>query len=900
MSKTQLRILIVPAAVIVFLFLLNLLAPLVNLDRRLYDGLLRLKPPIPENRGILFVDIDDNAIARVGTWPWGRDKIAEGLLAMREFGAARTVFDIEYTDKGPVGVDADLLETRIPDDFATEFASIDQNIADLVGALKARQIPLKDAGDYVKDLQKLTDESRSRLLARIGSIARDNDAYLGKAAKLFGKAFFTVNMLPYADKDVPPELRDLAVRDASLKRIKVAPDYPLVAADIRPAIAPILSRAAGAGFPNVVIDPDGVRRRISLVYGYGGAWFAQLGFSALLDWLGNPALDVRRNLIILRSAKLPSGEVRDLRIPLDAGSHLVINWPKQKFLESFRHLSFYELLYPRELERDLVHNLSAMDGAGYLAYDKATPGFLDLYRQAEELRQSALAEEKPELMDGYIAKRRDFFAAAAGFLGGPAEGAILADLDAAAKGKLDDRQRASLAGIRSDVVKTFADTKAISDRLDAQRARLATELRGAFCIVGQIGTSTTDIGVTPFENQYMNVGTHAAVVNTILQGRFLNELPWWMSFLVAAAAALVVALIIRAMQPIPTMLVGLGAVILIIVGGSAYFFLTGVYLPLSTPGLAVLLTFLAIAVMSFLRTARERTFIRSAFSRYLSADVISQIVSDPGRLKLGGDEKNLSAMFTDIRGFSTISEALEPPDLVQLLNFYLTEMSDIVLDLQGTIDKYEGDAIISFFGAPVEYEDHARRACLAAVHMKRAERTLNEKFLRDKISPSPLLTRIGINTGPMVVGNMGTQKKMDYTIMGNSVNLAARLEGVNKQYGTWILASGSTFEAAGPGFLARKLDRVRVVGISNPVRLYEIVEETSAATAEQTRGMEMFHEGLELFERKDWRKAKAAFREVLGVVPNDGPSETFLKRCAEYEAKPPAENWDGVFSLSMK
>lgn len=900
MSKQQLRILIFPAAVIVFLVLLNFIAPLLSLDRRLYDVLMHIKPSIPEDRNLLFLDIDDNAIAHVGTWPWSRDKIAEGLLAMREFGAARTVFDIEYTDKGPLGVDADLLNTRIPDDFKTEFASIDQNIADLVGALSARQIPLKDAGDYVKDLEKLNDESRSRLLERIDSIARDNDAYLGKAARLFGKAYFTVNMLPYADKDVPPERRDIATTVAALKRVKVSADYPLVAADIRPAIAPVLSRAAGAGFPNVVIDPDGVRRRISLVYGYKGAWFPQLGFSALLDWMGNPAVEVQRHLIILRSARLPSGAVGDIRIPLDGGSRLVINWPKKKFLDSFRHLSFYELLYPRELEGDLVHNLSAMDSAGYLAYEKSSPGFLDLYRQAEDLRRQALAEEKPELMDGYIAKRRDFFAAAAGFLGGPAEGAILADLDAAARGKISDEQRASIAGIRSDVEKSFTDTKAVSDRLDAERARLSTVLGGAFCIVGQIGTSTTDIGVTPFENEYMNVGTHASVVNTILQGRFLEELPWWISLLVGALAAFLVALLIRAMQPVPTMIAGLGAVVLIIAAGGAYFYFTGVYLPLSTPALAVLLTFLSIAVMTFFRTAREKTFIRSAFSRYLSADVISQIVSDPARLKLGGDEKNLSAIFTDIRGFSTISEALEPPDLVQLLNFYLTEMSDIVLDLQGTIDKYEGDAIISFFGAPIEYKDHARRACLAAVQMKRAEGKLNERFLREKISPSPLLTRIGINTGPMVVGNMGTQKKMDYTVMGNSVNLAARLEGVNKQYGTWILASASTFDEAGPGFLSRKLDRVRVVGISNPVRLYEIVEETSAATRDQIRGLELFHEGLELFEQKDWRRATDAFHEVLKVLPEDGPSETFLKRCDEYKVKPPANNWDGVFLLSMK
>ena len=167
--------------------------------------------------------------------------------------------------------------------------------------------------------------------------------------------------------------------------------------------------------------------------------------------------------------------------------------------------------------------------------------------------------------------------------------------------------------------------------------------------------------------------------------------------------------------------------------------------------------------------------LRKAFSTYLSGDVVEEIIADPTRLQLGGIQRNMTVMFTDIKDFSRISEQLNPTELVSLLNHYLSAMSGALMEQKGTIDKYEGDAIIAFFGAPLELPDHARRACASAIAMKRLEKELNREFAENRISPSPLFTRIGINTGDMVVGNMGTEHKMDYTVMGNSVNIAARL-----------------------------------------------------------------------------------------------------------------------------
>lgn len=398
----------------------------------------------------------------------------------------------------------------------------------------------------------------------------------------------------------------------------------------------------------------------------------------------------------------------------------------------------------------------------------------------------------------------------------------------------------------------------------------------------------------------MNVGTHASVVNTILTGRFLDNLPWWYSAIAALLLAMLVTFIIQGMEPLPSIIVGVASLLVVIAADAMIFIYTGVYVNLLTPALSVFFTFLVITVFKFMRTEQERSYIRSAFGHYLSSDVINNLLDDPDKLELGGEQKYITAMFTDVKGFSTISEKLDPTDLVKLLNEYLTAMSDTVLDLRGTIDKYEGDAIICFFGAPVEFEDHAHRACQSAVRMRKIEAELNKHFLENDLSPGPLLTRIGINTGDMVVGNMGTIKKMDYTIMGSAVNLAARLEGVNKQYGTWLLISQSTYDAAGKDFTTRQMDRVRVVGINEPVRLYELIDEKETTDSAMVEAVETFHLGQELFENKAWDKAEKHFQEVLKILPNDGPSGVFIERCKQYKEKAPPDTWDGVFNLTVK
>jgi adenylate cyclase len=901
-KKQSAQLLIVPLSVSVVVVLLNLFMNFQAVEGRVYNLLLHLRPEVPENHSILLIDVDDTSIAKVGTWPWGRNIMADGLITMKEFGAAYAVFDIEYVDKAPLGVNSEVLDQEIPSAVNAQFATVQQNVTDLFTALRDRRISLSQAGGFIKDLSNLTDASKASLLKKIAQVAQDNDDYLGRSARLFQNAYFTVALLEAPDPTVNPELQKEATAKLALPNVVASPGYSVQTVDIRPAIWPILGRAAGAGFPNVVIDSDGVRRRIALFTSYKGKWFPQLATSALLAWMGNPSIELSAGAVVLKSAKLPSGEIKDIRIPLDDKKEMLINWPKKSFLDSFRHLPYYELVLHKRLERDLVQNLSAMADAGYLLnYSQDGGAFLKEYSDAEAILAKARETENPDLLPDYYKLRETFFTAARAFLTGDAETRISADIDSAiASPGTSESQKNDYRSVKGEVTSIFAETRKQSDDLANLRSGLKERLAGAFCIIGQTGTGTTDIGVNPFEKEYMNVGTHASVANTILSGRFLDEVPWWYSAIVGIIIAFLITFITRNVKPLTSILVGLAGFVLIMVGGTAFFIVTGDYLALMSPGLIVFLTFLVLAVVNFLLTAQDRTFIRGAFGHYLSADVINELLTNPEKLKLGGEKKYMTAMFTDVKGFSTISEKLDPSELVHLLNLYLSDMSDIVLDLNGTIDKYEGDAIISFFGAPLEMNDHARRACLAAIRMKRAEAELNKQFLADSLTPSPLLTRIGLNTGDMVVGNMGTKRKMDYTMMGSHVNLAARLEGVNKQYGTWILTSEATQSKAGDDIFTRRLDRVRVVGINEPVRLYEIIDEASQTPAEVKEAVEVFHSGLTWFEKKDWARASKDFSTVLRTNPEDGPAKKYLQRCNEFKTKPPADSWDGVFNLSEK
>jgi adenylate cyclase len=290
---------------------------------------------------------------------------------------------------------------------------------------------------------------------------------------------------------------------------------------------------------------------------------------------------------------------------------------------------------------------------------------------------------------------------------------------------------------------------------------------------------------------------------------------------------------------------------------------------------------------------KQKLFIKSAFSQYLSPSVIDQLLADPGRLSLGGERREISIFFSDVQGFTTISEKLDPAQLTELLNDYLSIMTDTILESGGTIDKYEGDAIIAFWNAPVSYEDHAARALKASLACQRlmAER---QGFFQEKFGCS-LLTRIGLNTGYAVVGNMGSSKRFDYTMIGDSVNLASRLEGLNKQFGTYLMCTETTFTQAlkTASFFGRKLALVAVVGKHEPTAVWEPMPE--AVFAEKKTVLDRFNEARDLFYQGAFAQALPLFE---ALQDRDKPAYYYAEQCRYYQEYP--SQWKGFWQAKTK
>ncbi|MDP7238973.1 MAG: adenylate/guanylate cyclase domain-containing protein, partial [Candidatus Latescibacteria bacterium] len=295
-------------------------------------------------------------------------------------------------------------------------------------------------------------------------------------------------------------------------------------------------------------------------------------------------------------------------------------------------------------------------------------------------------------------------------------------------------------------------------------------------------------------------------------------------------------------------------------------------------------------------------YIQDSFKMYLSPQVVDQIAGDPGKLQLGGTRRELTILFTDVAGFSTISENLSAEKLVDLLNNYLGDMTDIIMANKGTVDKYEGDLIMAFWGAPIEDPDHAMDACFTALLMN--DRLINMRAEFKAQGKPPFIAnmdaRIGLNTGDVVVGNMGSSQRFDYTVMGDHVNLASRLEGANKPYGTHIMISEFTYAKVKDHIEVRELDTIRVVGRDEPVTIYEVLAKTGEVDEKMGEIASLYQSAMEVYKDRGWNEAQEKFLKILTIDPNDGPSKTYVGRCEKYSVEPPLAEWDFVETMTEK
>jgi adenylate cyclase len=441
-------------------------------------------------------------------------------------------------------------------------------------------------------------------------------------------------------------------------------------------------------------------------------------------------------------------------------------------------------------------------------------------------------------------------------------------------------------------------TYSLSDVIEHKIA--PDKLKDRLVLIGPTAVGIGDTAVTPFQQMnFPGVEVHANFTANILQGRFIHrgirenaiDLLFILLFSLPLGMVLSMASPRRA-TAIAVLL--LGAFLLL---ACALFIFRRMWIVIVPPSTTLAVNYFVIISYRFFFEERQKRKVRAAFTQYVPPAVITQMLQRPELLRLGGEEKELTAMFSDIRGFTTLSEALTPTALVELLNEYLSAMTDIIFKHWGTLDKYIGDAIMAFWGAPYPQDDHAARACGAALEMLE---TLQELQAKWEAQGQPRIDiGVGINTGPMVVGNMGSEKRFNFTIMGDNVNLASRLEGTNKQFGTRVIVSEGTYGKVQEQFIARELDLIRVKGKLKPVKIYELLGPVSELATYRDR-VERFHRGLEEYRSGEWERAVRTFEQLSADYPQDAPSRIFIKRCHDLLEQPPEEAWDGVYVMKTK
>lgn len=424
-------------------------------------------------------------------------------------------------------------------------------------------------------------------------------------------------------------------------------------------------------------------------------------------------------------------------------------------------------------------------------------------------------------------------------------------------------------------------------------------LENAIVLVGTTAPGLMDLRASPVQSVYAGVEMHANMVAGILDQN-IKERPAYLlgaELILLLVAGLVLALGLAVLSPLWSTLLAGGVLSISIMFNLLLWQQANLVMPIASMVLLVTTLYLLNMSYGFFVESRGKRQLAGLFGQYVPPELVDEMAKNPDSFSLEGDSRELTVLFSDVRGFTTISEGLDPKQLTLLMNEYLTPMTHVIHHHRGTIDKYMGDAIMAFWGAPVADPDHARHALLAALAMIDELKVLQEAF-KAKGWP-PINIGVGLNTGIMTVGNMGSEFRMAYTVMGDAVNLGSRLEGITKQYGVHIIVSEFTREKA-PEFVYRELDRVRVKGKDEPVAIFEPIGLPDQIGAEMENELALYREALKLYRAQNWDLAEVQFLNLQKAHPERYLYKVYAERIEYFRAEPPGDDWDGVFTFKTK
>jgi len=859
------------------------------IDLKVADWFQRPLKSTQENKNIIMINVDDTAVEQIGSWPFSRDVYSDSLITLRELGTDSVVFDLSFVDKSQAKIDERYVNETLPEYVDSDFELIDEKIIDIMGQYAEGSLKAGDAEEAAFDMLYTSDSIKNSIKTNISHSIESQDQALATALKYFDNSFLTLTF--DESTEITDEEKEFLSNSIALDNIEVKEDNKTPEfTNVLPAISELMVMSKKAGFVNAYPDKDGYLRRIHLVYKYNGKYFGQLVFVPLLQHFGNPKVIISDSKILLKNCRISDSVTKDISIPRSEDGSVLIKYPK-KFYEDYNYVGLWSIYRISLLEKQIAENLSSLNEMGYFVYCEEEEDPFVSYSNAAYVKESLLNHEDDFSFEDYLSYRENFFKNYSDFLNGEYEDFMCLEYSEEA----------------DNIKETFEVCRELFEEFIASRQKISEKVKDAICIVGTVATSTTDYGLNQYEEHYPNPGVHYSLANMLLNQDFVDDSPVWIS--VVAAFILCIAYSFIANRSSSTgrqIITGITFVFASLLLFLLFFIITRRYVGVVVPFTSLFVTFIVTSIMGFVTASHDKKFITNAFSQCLSKEVVDDIVANPSSFKLGGQRLEMTAMFTDIQKFSGFSELLTASQLVALLNFYLTKMSNIIMEERGTIDKYEGDAIIALVGAPVKMEDHAQRACAAAIKMKKAEAEMNQYIAQIASENKPdtmeqelydafkilvenkrsLFTRIGLNSGEMIAGYMGSENKKNYTMMGNNVNLAARLEGVNKQYHTsGILISEATRNLIGDRFLVRSLDRVRVINVNTPIRLYELLDEKSEAAPEQIAYIEEWEESLKCFEERKYAESLDRLKTLLQKNPKDSVARYYYSLLENFFVK---------------
>jgi len=835
---------------------------------------LRSANPLPEAdeaNPILTVEIDDRAIAHAegGRWhPWPRPKQAAFLDALASLGPRLIVLDIEYAD-------------------AEEACVAHRPRAD---------------GSREAYIVRRPDARFRRSLARAGNVLVPFSLYLHGRAGTSGQG------------KAPP--RPAVPEQVCRHALAPAParGAPLLEAEgVNPMIPPLAEVAAGSGFTSLPKkDPDQAVRRIPLLARAGEHVFPHLGLEMAGLWRFGPDYRVRleEDRLVLTSA---DGGL-SLGVPVGPEAGLNLRWPRDLVAVARGGISAAPVL---DLVRDR-RRLAWLDRRWRLVMADLASLFPDAgWAEARRALETALEEagvsrvdlaQDPDAAPPSLAPLRkrvdraeerlvmDVMTAAARARAGEARARAgearardgEADARARRAARIVERHQAFIAAYHASRDRRVADVRRSADRL---RPRVA----GKAVIVGVSVTAGTDLHKTPISDQQPGVEVYPAVMRTILSGMAFRRLGAWAEWGVAVLAAWLVGLLATRLPTGWAVAAAVWVAAGVVAGAYVSAKGAAVLLPVAGPVLAGIVAFAGASGYRQLTEASSRRWITRVFEQYTSPAHVEEIIENPAALRLGGERREITVLFSDIAGFTPLSERMAPERLVALLQHYLGAMTAILYAERATLDKYEGDGIMAFVGAPVPVTDHALRAVRAALAMQEAMPRVNADLAARGLlaDDARLAIRIGCSSGPANVGNFGSETRFDYTAMGDTVNLGGRLEEANRWLGTKILVSPGTREACGEAVLFREVGPARIRGKAEPVRLFEPLALEPAPDAVR-RLAERFGRSVRALESGDLAAAEAALADLSAEAPDDAPSRALERRIQAVRAgrARPGDPWN--------